>query len=174
MICVLPHTFTGSWRGDSIRHLLLSLGRCSYNLTGIGSGRVGWRGCGWFGVIRGAIRIKPIRASVGPLPLPEAPRQMGRLISRRNGTCHPDPSGHLPPPWTPSTPLRGVQEEMSGRQWRARVRRMGRWREGEGRSRVKCHGLLICFQLRCGTLQGVCQTRAWRGRWGMGGTMGGG
>lgn len=52
-------------------------------------------------MIWGAIRIKPIRASVGPLPLPEAPRQMGRLISRRNGTCHPDPSGHLPPPYSP-------------------------------------------------------------------------
>lgn len=40
-------------------------------------------------MIQGAIRIKPIRASVGPLLLPEAPRQIGRLISWRNGTCHP-------------------------------------------------------------------------------------
>lgn len=98
---VLPHTSTGSLGGDSIRHLLPSLGRCSSNLTGIGSGEGGGLGWGWFGVIRGAIRIKPIRASVGPLLLPEVPRQMGRLISWRNGTCHPDPSGQLPPPSAP-------------------------------------------------------------------------
>lgn len=71
---------------------------------------MGW---GWFGVIRGAIRIKPIRASVGPLLLPEVPRQMGRLISWRNGTCHPDPSGHLPPPSPPHT----SQGSLGGEGW---------------------------------------------------------
>lgn len=79
-----------------------SLGRCSCNLTGIGSNKAGWGGWVWFRVIWGAIRINPIRASVGPLLLPEAPRQMGRLISRKNGTCHPDPSGHVPPHYRPS------------------------------------------------------------------------
>lgn len=63
VMCVLPHTSTGSLGGDSIRHLLPSLGRCSYNLTGIGSGEVGmgWGGGGleFYGVQSALSQLGP-------------------------------------------------------------------------------------------------------------------